>query len=169
MEKYRLFLTDTTRMPNVERRITEYGGLQDLSITRKFSFDVPIGWSVSASEETLQVFNDDALWLYEMFCIPRGGGHGLNLVVPVRIERLNSLATQYITIFTGQINVETLSFSNSIAEFTLVDNSFVKEWKDKSNCEMKLVSQADTIHFNRQMQLLNEIKAVGFGQFAQVN
>ena len=102
---------------------------QGVVMAQKFNWQNPIGYSSTASLETIKALLEDRTWIVNLF-----DTYGLQTDITLTISKLNSTATAYVdNAITFKIDFESYSKNSTDAEFPLKAVSCIDEYDKLKN------------------------------------
>lgn len=130
MELYKIIATCTNYTGTGNPRTLDWvpENFEGVKIMQKFNWINPIGYTPTASVETMKVILGDKIWLNAIF-----DSYGLESVVQMAIYKLNSTATDYDLIWTFAIDFESYVKKDYYSEFALKSVSCIDKYNEQKS------------------------------------
>jgi len=107
--------------------------IQGLKISKKTSVQVPVGYTIESSFETIKLVKDDADILRKNFF-----QNGINAVQICELQYLNEMATDYDTVFESFVDFQNMKVTTSFVEFGININAEQTKFKETSGKEISI-------------------------------
>jgi hypothetical protein len=150
MERYRFILTNNE---TGQKHTCQYlpDNIQGVKITKRLKLDIPFGYIISASQDTVKLVSVDKDFVRDIFL-----ARGLNADVSCELQSLNRMATEYYTVFIGNILfAENFYLYDTYCEFGIVLNSAEGDFRERMKIEQTLAPPSNAIMNIPQMSLYN--------------
>jgi hypothetical protein len=134
VERYKVILTNLrTGAVHTCKYLPE--NLSGIKLVKTMNMDIPFGYSVEASAETVRLVSIDAEFVRTEFLQQMQ-----NTRIQMTLQYLNRMATGYDTIFTALINARNIKVWDIFTEVSLLDNDTQDAWKSLANIEKSISS-----------------------------
>jgi hypothetical protein len=130
MELYKIIATCTNYTGTGNPRTFDWipENFEGVKILQKFNFINPIGYTPTASVETMKAILSDKIWLDAIF-----DTYGLESVVNIAIYKLNATATDYTLKATFSVDFESFVKKDHYSEFALKSVSCIDQYNQTKN------------------------------------
>jgi hypothetical protein len=113
---------------------------EGVKILQKFSFINPIGYTPTASIDTMRAIDTDKIWLDSIFDL-----YGLESYVTIAIYKLNATATDYVIKATFRIDFESYLKFDYYSEFALKSVSCIDQYNEMKSTAKNFTGVAQLV------------------------